>query len=86
MSEKLYRPRLSIEITEEQYSKMNKVIPWGVRSRLFSVIIDDLVHIIEIHGEMAIAAIISREANVLDILKAYKEVENEHRLNQDKLK
>ncbi len=82
----MYRPRLSIEITEEQYNKMNKVIPWGVRSRLFSVIIDDLVDVIEMYGEMAIAAIITRETNILDILKMYKEVGSEYRQHKEEHK
>ena len=44
-----FRPRLNIDITEEQFFRL-QVIPWGVKTKLFQTIIDDLLNLIEEHG------------------------------------
>ena len=60
MPEKEYRPRLTVEITEEQQRKLTNYINWGLRKSLFQVIIDDIIENIEQHGEIFIAAILTR--------------------------
>ena len=56
-----YRPRLSIEITDEQSKKLKQLIPWGVKNELFSTIIDDVIKLIEENGEIVIAAMLTRK-------------------------
>ena len=56
-----YRPRLSIEITEEQNRKLKQLIPWGVKNQLFQVIVDDVIELIEKNGEIVIAAMLARK-------------------------
>ena len=68
MSDK-YRPRLSIEITEEQNAKLYRLVPWGVKRELFNVIIEDVIEILETHGEIFIAAILTRKLRVQDLPK-----------------
>lgn len=55
-----YKSRLSVEITEEQRRELVRLIPWGVKSQLFSVIIDDVIEMIKKHGQMYIAAVLDR--------------------------
>ena len=66
MTEK-YRPRLSIEITEEQATKLYRLVPWGVKRELFSAIIEDVIEVLETHGEIVIAAILARKLRVQDL-------------------
>jgi len=62
-----YRPRLSIEITEEQHLALGRLIPWGAKNELFRVIIDDVITLLEKHGAIIIAAILTRRLNVGDL-------------------
>jgi len=71
-----YRPRLSIEITEEQRLKLNKLIPWGVGRELFSAIIEDLIEVLEEHGEIIIAAMLSRKLKVQNLPTVSKILED----------
>ena len=45
-----YTPRLSIELTEDQYKKMQLYFPHGTKKVVFSLIIDQLISLIEKHG------------------------------------
>lgn len=65
-----YTPRLNVDITEEQDRKLRKLIPWGLKHQLFSIVVDELIEILEEHGEMAIGAILAKRIAVLEILKA----------------
>ena len=51
-----YRPRLSVEITEEQHKQLQRLIPWGVEKQLFSIIVDDVIRLTKKHGQVFIAA------------------------------
>ena len=64
-----YRPRLIIEITQEQHDNLQRLIRWGSLRPVMSALVDTLIDIVEKHGEIAIAAIISKDFNVLDRLK-----------------
>ena len=76
---KPYRPRLSIEITQEQADKLYKYLAWGERKRLFHVVIDDLITAFETFGaDKVIGAIKARELSILDIVKLKLEKPNEH--------
>jgi hypothetical protein len=62
-----YRPRLSIEISNEQYNALGRLIPWGVKSELFSAIIDDLIDLLEKEGEIVIAAVLTKRLKIKDL-------------------
>ena len=55
-----YRPRLSIVLTEEQHKALQKLIPWGVQKQLFSIIVDDVIRLMEKHGQVFIAAALNK--------------------------
>ncbi len=63
-----WKPRLSVNLTEEQHNKLQKLMPWGTMGRVYSVITDDLIKALERHGEFVIAAITSRRISILDII------------------
>jgi hypothetical protein len=74
-----YRPpRLTIEISEAQEQKLRRLIPHGTKKYLFSAIIDDLIPLLELHGEMAIAAILSRKLKLVDWAQSLKEEKDGH--------
>lgn len=73
-----YRPRLSVEITEEQSRALGRLIPWGAKNELFRVIIDDVIAILEEHGAIMIAAILTKQLKVND-LPSVKEALNANR-------
>jgi len=70
-----WRPRLSLEIDQEQYQKLQSLIPWGVKNQIFRVIISDLIEVIEKEGPLVIAALLSRKIKLSDIVRGDS---NEH--------
>ena len=68
-----YRPRLSIELTNEQARKLQRLIPWGLKNQLFQALVDDVIELVEEHGEIVIAAIISRQLKARS-MKSLKDV------------
>ena len=68
MSEE-YRPRLSIEISEEQQSSLQRLIPWGLKNQVFSTIIDQLVPLLERKGSEVLALILTNDLTVEHLLK-----------------
>lgn len=66
MAEKSYRPRLSIEISSQQHDALARLIPWGVKNALFSVIVDDVIERLERHGHKFIAIILDHKLKLED--------------------
>ena len=66
MDDKSYRPRLSIELTEEQQVKLLRLIPWGVKNKLFSIIVDDVIRLMEKHGQQFLAAVLTKNIQLED--------------------
>ena len=55
-----YRPRLSIEISEEQQRELQRLIPWGVKNQLFALIVDDVIRLMQTHGQKFLAAVLNK--------------------------
>ena len=64
--DKDYRPRLSIELTDEQQVKLLRLIPWGVKNKLFSIIVDDVIRLMEEHGTKFLAAVLNKDIELKD--------------------
>jgi hypothetical protein len=62
----IYRPRLVVDITEEQAQRLNRYLEYGMRSRVFSIIIDDTLDMIEKYGAQFLAAILARHLKLED--------------------
>lgn len=68
MEDQDYIPRLSVEITVEQKEALDRLVPWGTRRRVFSVIVDDLISILE-KSPYVLGAIIARDIKLKSYLK-----------------
>lgn len=64
-----WRPRLSIEVTEQQMTDLQELIPWGNKTKIFSAIIDDLISVLKgENGHIAFAAMVCGAVRPKDIL------------------
>lgn len=63
-----YKPRLVVDLTPQQQARIHRLIPWGTARALYSTITDQILDVIEEHGQVAIAAIIERRISILDVL------------------
>lgn len=69
-----YRPRLSIDLTEEQRRELDRILyHHGFRRAVFSIIIDDLIDAVNKHGPKIISALLSRAIKLEDISKELKD-------------
>ena len=59
-TEKPYRPRLSIEISQQQADDLRNCVEWGLKNKLFSLLIDDVIENVRKHGTIFIAALLNR--------------------------
>ena len=58
-----YKPRLSIEITDEQQQRINKLFgTYGIKRAVISILLDDLLDLIELHGQVVIGIILEGAA------------------------
>lgn len=59
-----YTPRLSVELTEETYTRLLKLIPWGLKKYLIELLCSALCDAVERTGNDALAAILRRNAYI----------------------
>lgn len=69
-----WRPRLHIDLTPEQFQRLQKSFPWGVQQAFWREIVDDVIDLLERKGEMAIAVILNRALKPREVLKSLKEM------------
>ena len=73
MALKPYRPRLTIEVSEEQLRDLQNLLDWGVRNRMFCYIIDDVIRLLKKHGDFFVAAVCSKDIKLEEWLKGRRE-------------
>ena len=65
-----YRARLSIDIPREHADKLYKYLEWGIKGKVFRVIVNDLIEMIEKFGvTMVVGAFLERHITLQDIVK-----------------
>lgn len=64
-----YVPRLSVEISEETQQRLANLIPWGLKSKVMSILLEDILDLVEAHGNIVLAAIIDRTLSARHIVK-----------------
>ena len=75
MSEE-YKPRFSFEITEEQQTRANRLLStYGLRKSVFSVILDDVLDLIEKHGHIIVSVILDGAAKPREIIPSIAKAE-----------
>ena len=68
-----YRPRLSVDITEDQARKLNHYLDYGMRKMLFGVIIEDILDLFEKYGSGKVLGLfVERSLTLRDICKLKK--------------
>lgn len=66
------RLRLNVDITKKQADALSKVIPWGYKKEVFSVIVDDLIEFLSNteYREKFIMLILSKKTDALSFSKS----------------
>jgi len=69
-----HKPRISLDISQDQEDGMKKFIPHGAKKKIFGFIIDDMLQIMEDEQRRAVflGAIASRELHLADWFKVLK--------------
>jgi hypothetical protein len=71
-----YRPRFSVEITDEQQHRLNiSINAYGLRKSIFAVLLDDLLDLIEEHGQIVIGILLDGQAKPREILPTMAKAE-----------
>ena len=72
-----YRPRFSFDITEEQQLRANKLIAThGMRKALFQPILDDVLDLIQEHGQIVAGIIMDGRVRPRDVVPLLKKAES----------
>jgi len=64
-----YRPRITIEVRQDQYDDLRGLIDWGIRSKLLGVILDDLIVLLKRDRAAVTSLLLSRDIELKDFLK-----------------
>ncbi|KKN18725.1 hypothetical protein LCGC14_0952860 [marine sediment metagenome] len=59
----------NIDLTEEQFFKLQKLLPHGMRKPLFKLLVTQLIELLEKEPAKVLTLIYLQETRVLDILK-----------------
>jgi len=76
MAKDTWRPRLSIDLTEEQYLKLQKIIPWGMRKIIYRKFTDALIKSVEDNGQRVLGAFLSGDVSHEDIMGVKRDGNN----------
>ncbi len=72
-----YHPKLTINITVEQRRRIDNLIPWGLLSRTFNILLDDLLDMIEEGGEGFLMAFGLGKIKTVDIPQVLENIRKE---------
>jgi hypothetical protein len=64
-----YVPRLSADVTLAILKRWEDTVPWGMRSKIIRILVEDVLDMIEKEGEIVIAMIIARKLKGNDIIR-----------------
>lgn len=71
-----YKPRFSFEISEELQQRANRLIStYGIRKTLFSIVLEDLLNLIETHGQIVVGVILDGATKPREILPTLAKAE-----------
>lgn len=71
-----FKPRFSFEVTQEQSSRVGKLLDThGIKRALFSIILDDVLDMIEQHGNIVVGIILDGAAKPREIVPILNKAE-----------
>lgn len=82
-----YIPKLTVELDEEQYWALKNRLEYGELRPLISAIVDDLVKMIDEHGNLVVALIAGKKIRPREIIPSMaKAIETCDRLQEEEEK
>jgi len=69
MSNPDHIPRITITLRQDQIDDLRYLIDWGIRSKIFEPIVDDLISMLKKDKAATLALLLSRELKLEDYLK-----------------
>jgi hypothetical protein len=76
LDETPYIPRFSFEISEELKARANKLLAThGVRRAIMTPILEDLLDLIESHGQLVVGCILERAVKPREVIKSLADAE-----------
>lgn len=78
MAKKEWRPRLSIELTDQQATKLGRYIPWGMRKLIYQKFTDSLIKSIEKHGQQVLGAFMKGDITYKDLMSNSKDKDGDN--------
>ena len=74
--------RISIDIDGDVFDRLNAILPWGQKSRLFNIIAEDILDLVDRHGMEALGFILTRQLKVESYSGKLKGVKEEHNTDE----
>ena len=68
---KPYTHRITFEVSDEQYNKLKLHLEHGMLKRVFSVIVDDAIVMLDEFGQYFVLAMLSREVSYKRMVQDY---------------
>jgi hypothetical protein len=65
------KPRITFEVTQEQYNLLKQHIPYGLQRLIFSSLVDDLVPLLKEYGGSCILAILDGQVSFRSAVSEY---------------
>jgi hypothetical protein len=79
-----YIPKLTVELDEEQYWALKNRLEYGELRPLISAIVDDLIEMIDTHGNLVVALIAGKQVRPREVIPSIsKAVETCERLQKE---
>lgn len=76
MTEAEYKPRFSFEVSEEQQARASRLFStYGLRRAVMSIVLDDVLDLIEKHGQIVIGVILEGKAKPKEIMPVLNKAE-----------
>ena len=69
MSNLDYKPRMTIDLRQDQLDDLRSLIDWGIRSKVFEPIVDDLILLLKRDRAATISLLLTREIKLQDFLR-----------------
>ncbi len=71
-----YKPRFSFEVTEEQKIRSDKLLnTYGIRKAVMATILDDLLNLIEKHGQVIVGVLLDGAVKPREIMPSLAKAE-----------
>lgn len=71
-------PRLSVELNQDTYDRYVALLPWGLRGKIVTLLLEDLLSLIEENGDIVLSAIVNRVIRVNHIWTGLPKKEEEN--------